>query len=87
MYAVKWSVMQYVIVSPCTLFLCPLSVLNAHPWVVLCIVGLISEAFGVLCPQIYSVHFTQVYITSIDFVTIRCINHMHSVQRVFNMLK
>ncbi|GJJ14453.1 hypothetical protein Clacol_008717 [Clathrus columnatus] len=36
----------------------------------LCIAGLISQAFGVLCPQIYSVHFAQVYLTSIDFVSI-----------------
>lgn len=35
------------------------------------IVGIITEAFGVLCPQSYSPHFAQVYITSIDFISIR----------------
>ncbi|KAF8523464.1 DUF300-domain-containing protein [Hysterangium stoloniferum] len=53
MYTVKWSVMQYVIVSPS-----------------LAVAGIISEAFGVLCRQIYSVHFAQVYITAIDFTSI-----------------
>ncbi|KIJ42897.1 hypothetical protein M422DRAFT_109815, partial [Sphaerobolus stellatus SS14] len=53
MYTIKWSVMQYVIISP-----------------LLCVIGIITQALGVLCVQIYSPHFAEVYIVAIDFVSI-----------------
>ncbi|KIJ47831.1 hypothetical protein M422DRAFT_248414 [Sphaerobolus stellatus SS14] len=55
-YTIKWSVMQYVIVSP-----------------LLCVIGIITQALGVLCVQIYSPHFAEVYIVAIDFVSTRCV--------------
>ncbi|KIJ52815.1 hypothetical protein M422DRAFT_242742 [Sphaerobolus stellatus SS14] len=53
MYTIKWSVMQYVIISP-----------------LLCVIGIITQALGVLCVQIYIPHFAEVYIVAIDFVSI-----------------
>ncbi|KIJ38107.1 hypothetical protein M422DRAFT_259258 [Sphaerobolus stellatus SS14] len=53
MYTIKWSVMQYVIIS--------------SP---LCIIGIITQALGVLCVQIYTPHFAEMYIVAIDFVSI-----------------
>ncbi|KIJ52814.1 hypothetical protein M422DRAFT_242741, partial [Sphaerobolus stellatus SS14] len=38
---------------------------------VLCVIGIITQALGVLCVQIYSPHFAEVYIVAIDFVSIR----------------
>ncbi|KIJ42865.1 hypothetical protein M422DRAFT_170543, partial [Sphaerobolus stellatus SS14] len=36
----------------------------------LCVIGIITQALGVLCVQIYSPHFAEVYIVAIDFVSI-----------------
>ena len=40
--------------------------------VVITIVGMICEAFNVLCASgSYSVHFAEVYLDSVDFICIR----------------
>jgi len=54
MYTVKWSVLQYVIVRPAV-----------------SIAGIITQAFNVLCESAgYSVHFANVYLEAVDFVSI-----------------
>ncbi|KAI9508983.1 DUF300-domain-containing protein [Russula earlei] len=54
MYTLKWSVMQYVLIRP-----------------IISIAGIICEHYNVLCPSgPYSVHFAEVYLESIDFVSI-----------------
>ncbi|KAH9970660.1 organic solute transporter Ostalpha-domain-containing protein [Russula compacta] len=54
MYTLKWSVMQYVLIRP-----------------LITIVGMICEAFNVLCASgSYSVHFAEVYLDSVDFISI-----------------
>jgi len=55
MYTVKWCVLQYVIIRPAC-----------------SIAGIICEAFNVLCDSgPYSVHFANVYLEVIDFISIR----------------
>lgn len=54
MYTVKWSVLQYVIVRP-----------------LVSIAGIVCEKFGLLCESAgFNVHFANVYLESIDFVSI-----------------
>ncbi|KAH9970659.1 DUF300-domain-containing protein [Russula compacta] len=54
MYTIKWSVMQYVLIRPAV-----------------SIIGIICESFHVLCPSgAYSVHYAEVYLDSVDFVSI-----------------
>ncbi|KAI0291173.1 DUF300-domain-containing protein [Multifurca ochricompacta] len=54
MYTLKWSVMQYVIVRPAV-----------------SIAGIICQHYNVLCASgSYSVHFAEVYLDSVDFVSI-----------------
>ncbi|KAF8552685.1 DUF300-domain-containing protein [Imleria badia] len=54
MYTVKWCVLQYVIIRPAC-----------------SIAGIICEAFNVLCDSgPYSVHFANVYLEVIDFISI-----------------
>ncbi|KJA14415.1 hypothetical protein HYPSUDRAFT_49204 [Hypholoma sublateritium FD-334 SS-4] len=53
-YAVKWSVLQYVIIRPAV-----------------SIVGIICQALNILCEsQGFNVHFANVYLEAIDFVSI-----------------
>ncbi|EIW74213.1 DUF300-domain-containing protein [Coniophora puteana RWD-64-598 SS2] len=54
MYTLKWSVLQYVIIRPAV-----------------SIAGIVTNALGVLCPAgPYSIHFAEVYLEAIDFVSI-----------------
>lgn len=84
MYTVKWSVMQYVIVRPGAPAPPAVASLRAltRPRPAVSMVGIITEALGVLCPQSYSPQFAQVYITAIDFVSIRCAAWIGHVVRV-----
>jgi len=54
MYTVKWSVMQYVLIRPAV-----------------SIAGMICQHYNVLCASgPFSVHFAEVYLESVDFVSI-----------------
>ncbi|KAI0259472.1 DUF300-domain-containing protein [Gloeopeniophorella convolvens] len=54
MYTLKWSVMQYVVIRP-----------------TISVVGIICQHYNVLCSSgPYSVHFAEVYLDSIDFISI-----------------
>jgi hypothetical protein len=86
MYTLKWSVLQYVIIRPRKLFLCTFPDFMPTPsslaWnafdtplcAVLSIVGIICEAYGVLCYSAgHDFHFAAVYISIIDFISISCV--------------
>lgn len=74
MYTIKWSVMQYVIVRP-GMWANNVRLMFHYSQILdppaISVAGIISQAFGVLCTQSYSPHFAQVYLTAIDFVSIR----------------
>ncbi|KAI0276227.1 DUF300-domain-containing protein [Russula aff. rugulosa BPL654] len=54
MYAVKWSVMQYVVIRPA-----------------ITVAGIICQHYNVLCVSgPFSVHYAEVYLDAIDFVSI-----------------
>jgi len=65
MYTVKWSVMQYVVIRPAV-----------------SIAGIICEAYGVLCESggfgIDAIHFANIYLEAIDFVSITFVFNMSS---------
>ncbi|KAJ7188182.1 organic solute transporter Ostalpha-domain-containing protein [Mycena filopes] len=56
MYTVKWAVLQYVIIRPAV-----------------SIAGIVCQAFNILCESAgFSVHFANVYLEAVDFVSISC---------------
>jgi hypothetical protein len=67
MYTVKWAVMQYVILRPAV-----------------SITGIICQAYGVLCETggfgINAIHFANIYLEVIDFVSITCVFASLSIQ-------
>ncbi|KAL0072406.1 hypothetical protein AAF712_000169 [Marasmius tenuissimus] len=72
MYTVKWSVLQYVIIrprrSPCVQER-KTRILMAKA--VVTIVGIICEAYGVLCePAGFDFHWANVYLEIVDFISI-----------------
>ena len=60
MYTVKWAVMQYVVLRP-----------------IVSITGIVCQVYGVLCESvgfvIGAIHFANIYLEAIDFVSITCV--------------
>jgi hypothetical protein len=60
MYTVKWAVMQYVVLRP-----------------MVSITGIVCQVYGVLCESagfnIDAIHFANIYLEAIDFVSITCV--------------
>lgn len=74
MHTLKWSVLQYVIIGPRKLnpLLSFQSILTTHT--VLAIVGIICEAYHVLCEsEGYTYKWAAVYLDCVDFISISCV--------------
>lgn len=72
MYTLKWSVLQYAAVRPRKrVFSMTEFIPEPDVRLVISIAGIVCEAFNVLCTQTYSVHYAEVYLTAVDFVSIR----------------
>lgn len=78
MYAVKWSVLQYVVIRPCKCiwsFVCKCVFFSLFSCAVLSIVGIIAQAKGVLCESgSWSFRTAKAYITLFDGISITCVS-------------